>query len=55
MTRRLATSWATLTNAARRCFPTWQKNPPSANEDHNEEGEDSDIEWPEEGEDGPMP
>ena len=54
MPRRLATSWATLTQALLRRFLTEVQNPPSTNDKHIEEGEDSDIEWPKEGEDDPM-
>ena len=45
MTNRLATSWATLTQAVRRRFPEEGQNPTPTNEEHDE-----DLEWPEEGE-----
>ena len=36
MKRRLATSWATLTQAARHRFPVERQNPTSVNDDHDQ-------------------
>ena len=54
MTFCLATTWATITKAERHRFPMEEQIPLPTNDKHNEEGEESDIEWLEEGEDDPM-
>ena len=54
MSHNLATSWATLTQVARRCFSTGDQNPPPADDEQNAKGMESDIEWTEEGEEDAM-